>query len=122
MIFIQVPGVLFALAMIYISHLHFRRSDFSKRAFMLWTTVWITFLLLIIFAGQIGKFSVDVLHFSRFMDFVMVLGMGFVAIVTFMNFSALSRMKRKLEMAVREQALSELERKDKANNQEQDEL
>lgn len=109
MIYVQVLGVLFALAMIYVSHLHFRRGDFTKRSFLLWISVWVVFMALVIFAGSIGKFSVEVLKFSRFMDFVMVLGMAFVAVVTFMNYSSLSRMKRRLEQAVREQALSELD-------------
>ena len=110
MIVIQALAVLFALVMMYTTFLHYKRKDFSAGAFLFWMTLWVGFAVIVAFADE-AKGIVEQLAFARLMDLVMVAGLAVLTIVAFWNFSAVSRLERKLEESVRKKALEEFDKK-----------
>jgi hypothetical protein len=110
MIIIQAAAVLFALAMMYTTFLHYKRKDFSTGAFLFWMALWVGFALIVAFAGEAEEI-VKMLAFARLMDLVMVAGLAILTIVAFWNFAAVSRLERKLEKSVREKALEGFDKK-----------
>lgn len=106
---VQILGILFGLFMVYFSFLHYKRREFKKIQFLFWEIVWICFILVVIFP-QITSGVIHKLGIARVMDLFTVLGFMLIAFLTFYNYIALNKLKRKLEDKVREDALGDLSR------------
>ncbi|MBI4439911.1 DUF2304 domain-containing protein [Candidatus Woesearchaeota archaeon] len=100
---IQILGLLFGIFMIYTSFVHFKRNEFSAKAFGVWTALWVVFILITLFPALVDPI-VGGLDFARRMDFYIVLGFMFLIGVVFLNYTLLRKNQKKLEEVVRKTA------------------
>lgn len=110
MIGIQIVAVLFALIMLYLSYLHFKRNEFKKTEFIFWTILWLGLILITLVPTSVN-FIVNTFSFSRAFDFVVVVGIVVVFGVTFRNYIIVKRLQKKIEDYTREQSLSKIKDK-----------
>lgn|SRR3989338_1701029 len=101
---IQILGILFGIFMIYQSFLHFKRKEFTAKAFGIWTGLWVVFVVFAVFP-QIVDPIVYGLDFARTMDFYIVLGFMFLVGAVFFNYVLLRKNQKKLEEMVRKDAM-----------------
>ena len=104
---IKIIGVIFGLIMAYFVFLHHKRKEFSRIQFIFWEMVWFSFILVSLFP-EITSGFIHRLGIERGMDLLTILGFMFLAILTFYNYSAISKFKKKLEENVREETLKNL--------------
>ena len=106
---IQIIGIIFGLLMIYFSFLHYKRQEFSKIQFLFWEIVWAGFIIVVIFP-KITNGIVHKMGVNRAMDLLTILGLMFITFMTFYNYASIYKLKQKLEVKVRKDALKELDK------------
>lgn len=103
---IQIIGVLFALVMIYLTFLYYKKQSYSTRSFVLWLGVWIAFLIATFFPTSLYGIMEE-LNIERTVDFFVIGGFMFFAIVIFHLFVIIKKLETKIEKIVRETAIEE---------------
>lgn len=106
---VQILGIAFGLFMAYLSFLHYKRKEFGKGQILFWEIIWLLLVILILFPQTISGI-VQELGIARVMDFFIILGFIFITILTFYNYTALNKIKHKLEEKIREESLKELDK------------
>ena len=108
---VQIIGALFALFMIYLVYLRIKRGEFTVKESLFWIVCWVAFLLISIFPTSLDMLSWDVLHLSRTMDFIIVLGFLFLIGVVFYMYTLIRQSQKQIDAIVRNIALKEAKRK-----------
>ena len=104
MLQLQIICVLFALSMIYWSHLNYRRSTIRLYELVFWVLAWVTFATVVVLPQSTTVF-LEKLQINRTMDLLMIVGLMFVWVLVFTNYLENRRMRRKLQELVRELAI-----------------
>jgi hypothetical protein len=107
---IQVLGILFALGLIYLVFLNYKRREFSKAEFLAWLFFWAVFIAITLFPRVLDKFT-KTMSITRVMDLLTVLGLLFVTVLAFHNYVTVKKNANKLETVVRKIALAKAEEK-----------
>lgn len=107
---IQILGIIFIFAMIYLTFLYYKRSHYSKASLFLWMAVWLGGLLLVLFPSTIYGIM-ETLKIERTVDFFVLCGFLFFTVLIFYLYNAVKQMQRKMEKLVREIAQRNKERK-----------
>ncbi len=107
---VQIIGVGFALAMIYFTFLYYKRKDFSLLQFIFWEIVWLGLIFATLFPQTLRTFTKE-LGFARVFDFIVVLGILFVALIAFYSYVQVRQMRKKIEELTRKEALKDLKKK-----------
>jgi len=102
---IQILGILFGLFMIYLTFLYQKRKELTTRESLVWSIIWIAFLLLSLAPNSLNLFVKGVLNMQRPLDFLIILGFMFLIGTSFYNYSAIKRNERRLEEIVRKIAI-----------------
>lgn len=106
---IQILGIVFGLLMTYLVFLHYKRKEFGKGQFFFWQTIWIVFILVVLFPG-ITTGLINKLGVVRTMDLLTIFGFMFITLLVFYNYFTINKIKKKLERTTREQALKEIKK------------
>lgn len=103
---LQLVAIVFALIMIYLAYLNYRRREIGKIEFISWWTIWVGATIIIIFPGLLQGFA-STFFITRVFDF-MVIG-GFILVITlaYKAYIKSKSLERKIEGLVREKALQE---------------
>ncbi len=100
---VQIIGILFGLAMIYVTLLYYRKNDYTFSDFIIWLIIWISFILVMIFPqglyGIMGQLKI-----KKTVDFLVMCGFLFFSVVIFYLYALVRRNQRKIEQLVRKQA------------------
>jgi len=104
MIGLQIVAILFALWMIYFSYLHFRRHEFSRIEFVLWQILWVGLIVVVLLPKSVN-FILDAFSITRAFDLVVIVGVVILFGITFRNYVVIKRLERKIEEAVRHEAI-----------------
>ncbi|MFA6908595.1 MAG: DUF2304 domain-containing protein [Patescibacteria group bacterium] len=104
MIGIQIVAIIFALGMIYLSFLHFRRGEFGKIEFALWQILWVGLGVVVIYPQSV-RFILRAFSISRTFDLVVVIGIVVSFGVTFRNYVIVKRIEKRVEEFTREESL-----------------
>lgn len=107
MIGIQIVAILFALWMMYFTHLHYRRHEFSRVESILWQVLWVGLVVVVVFPRSV-RFILATFSISRTFDLVVIVGIVILFSVTFRNYVLLKRMEHKIEELVSHEALKQL--------------
>lgn len=108
----QIIAVLFALFMVYVTRVHKRQLSFSLAETLFWYTLWGVFIIIAIFPNSLLG-VVDLLHFARVFDLLIVGALMILTIVTILtNFNQRADNK-KIEKFVREHAIKNVHKKSK---------
>jgi len=101
---IQIIGIVFAIGMIFLTYLCYRKNDFNIKDFSLWMIAWILFLIAAIFPNTLNK-ALESLRIYSVFDVFVVGGFIFITSIVFYLYRVTRRNQRKLEKVVKELAL-----------------
>ena len=105
-LWIQLLGILFSIAMIYLTFLKYKRKEINKLEFLMWAGGWILLMALAIVPSVLDPI-IGKLNFYRRLDFFVVLGFFTLLWIGFYNYSLVKKMEKKVELFVRNQAIQE---------------
>lgn len=101
---IQIVGVLFALAMLYLSFVQFKKKNFSSHEFIFWAILWVIIAITSMMPESLQKVT-SALDVSRPFDLIVLLGFVLLTLLTFLNYLQNKKNQRKVEELVRRIAL-----------------
>jgi len=107
---VQIIAILFAIFMIYIAFLHWKRKDINGGEIFFWAILWLGFIVITLFPDLLQNVT-QKLFFTRVMDFLMVIAFMILAFLGFQNHVSNRRMERKIEELVRKEATKDVEKK-----------
>lgn len=102
---IQLVGVLFALIMLYLTFLYYKRSSYSTKSFVLWIVIWCGFLIATFFPSTLYGLMEE-LSIQRTVDFFVIGGFMFFSVIIFYLFSIIKMLERRIEELVRDVAVA----------------
>lgn len=103
---VQIIGILFSLAMMYLTFVHSKRQAFGKSETTGWLLLWVALILALLFPNTFNIFT-ERLGIARAFDLFTVVGFIIVLSMSFHNYVVTSRLRKKLETTVREKALQD---------------
>jgi len=101
---IQIPAVLFALFMLYINFINYKKEKIDGGGFFMWTTIWCSFIFLTIFPKILSPL-VAPLNLFRILDLMMLIAFAVLSLLGFDNYIRNREIERKIEKIVRKDAL-----------------
>lgn len=104
---IQIVGAIFGLLVSYFTFLHWKRREFTFREFLGWEAIWVGFIAATLFPNSFSIFLGN-LGVLRLLDLFSIIGFILVLSITFYTYVGLDRLRKKLEKAIRDLALSGL--------------
>lgn len=107
---VQIIAILFAIFMLYVAFLHWKRKDIGGAEIFLWTAIWLGFILVALFPDFLLNITKK-LFFARVLDLLIVIAFMILAFLGFQNYVANRRMERKIEELVRKEALKDSKKK-----------
>jgi len=109
---IQLLGILFGIVMIYFSYLYFKRGNYSKKSFILWTGTWSA--VIIIFAiPQVIYSIMSLLAIRRTADFFTATAIIFLTSIVFYLYTIVKKTEKKMEDLVRSVAIENVSKSKK---------
>ena len=106
----QLIGIIFGLGVLYLTFLYFKRNEFTRNEWGLWTLLGTLFILLSIFPELLDPIIVK-FQFARTLDFLIILGFMFLIAATFYTYVVTRQTQRKLESLVRRLAIEKAKKK-----------
>lgn len=103
---VQIIAILFAIFMLYVAFLHWKRKDFNGGEILFWTVLWLGFIIITLFPDILQEITKK-LFFTRVMDLLMVIAFMILAFLGFQNHVSNRRMEKKIEELVRKEAKRE---------------
>ena len=107
---IQIIGILFALIMIYLTFLYYKKNSYSTRSFALWMVIWGGFLIITFFPQSVYGIMEE-LSVERTVDLFIIGGFMFFSIIIFYLFTIIKSLEQKIEVVVRKTALHNPQKK-----------
>ncbi|MEM3126729.1 MAG: DUF2304 domain-containing protein [Candidatus Woesearchaeota archaeon] len=107
---IQIIGIIFALVMSYFSFLQLKRKEITGFEFLFWIICWVTIAVIGLFPSILDPL-VETFAFARALDLVIVVGFLFLIMITYFNYSAIKKIKKKQETIIREVAFKKAKSK-----------
>lgn len=106
---LQLIAFFAALFLSYFSYLCFKRHDFTLKEYMGWQSVWLVFAIVTLFPEEFSVWSTK-FGSIRPLDFFTVIGFIVVLSISFYTYVNVDRLRKKLERAIRDLALSDIEK------------
>jgi hypothetical protein len=103
---IQVIGLIFALVMMYLIFLNFKRQEVRVGEFIFWIAVWCGFIALI-FLPRLVRPLLESLHIVRALDLFIIVGFMFLIAFHFVTYRIVRKNQRKVELLVQRLAFKE---------------
>ena len=107
---LQIVGMLFALIMLYLTFLYYKRDSYGGRSFFIWFCVWLFFLLMVMFPTTIYGIM-ETLDIKRTVDFFVIGGFLFFSVMIFYLYVVVKQIQKKVEIVVRKVALGKKAKK-----------
>ena len=101
---IQIFGLVFALFMLYLTFLHFKRKEFTVNEAILWMVLMVIFIIITIVPGVVDPL-VKTLNISRTMDFYIIAVFIFLIFSNYYTYGQMRKNQKKIEQIVREVAI-----------------
>lgn len=96
---LQIAGVIFALAMLFITFYFFKKNTYTYRSLTGWFFVWMLFLLFVLFPDTLNP-VLKTLKISSRTQFFMIAGMFFFSAIVFALFVSVKRLEKRMELLV----------------------
>ena len=100
---IQIISILFALFMIYMIRLHYKRDNLGKKEYLLWLSCWLLFILFASFPGVLTP-VINTLKIVRVLDLMMVMAFMILTYLAFSDHMAVRDLYRQIGKLVSDQA------------------
>jgi hypothetical protein len=98
---IQVLGLIFALFMLYLTFLHFKRREFTLKEAAFWAVLLAVFIAITL-VPRIVNPIVETLNIARTMDLYIIAGFMFLIFSNYYTYSLVKVNQKKIEKVVRE--------------------
>lgn len=105
---VQIIGIAFCLTMMYLTYVHSRRRAFGGSETWGWMLLWLAFIIALLFPNTFDVFT-QRLGIARAFDLFVIVGFIILLSMSFHNYVTISRLKKKLEHSVRQEALKKAE-------------
>lgn len=105
----QIILLFFALFMLYVLFLHWKRKEITTLIFFIWFAVWGGFIYFTLFPRTLEPLSKE-LYAVRVLDLAMVIAFMILTYITIENNIKLKSLEKKIEKLIRELALKNLKR------------
>lgn len=106
----QVAAILFALFMLYVVQIHYKKKTLAVVESFFWSSLWVLFIVIAIFPDLLKGIS-DTLHFSRVFDLLLVTGLMILSMVSFKSYFDQKQSRMRIEHMVRTLSFKEMENK-----------
>lgn len=100
----QVAMALFAVFMLYVLRIHYKKEHLGAMEFGIWVVVWFGFILLAIIPSVLQGVA-DVLHIGRVFDLLVIFAFIILSTVAVTTRLTVLDLEKKLEQLIRFQAL-----------------
>lgn len=107
---VQIISILFAVFMIYVAFLYWKRKDINGKEIFFWIFLWLGFIFVTLFPDVLQGITKK-LFFARVMDLLMVIAFIILAFIGFQNHVSNRRMEKKMEELVRKEAIKNAKKK-----------
>jgi hypothetical protein len=107
----QVVSALFALFMVYVITIHYKRKNLNKLEAWAWYATWGLFIFIALFPHLLLGIT-GLLRFARVFDLLIVIAFMILSVVVFMSYFKIKSLERKLETFVRAKALRDITTKE----------
>lgn len=101
---VQIVSVLFAVFMLYVAFLHWKRKNLTTSEYLFWLLLWCGFIGITLFPNLLQSLT-QLLFFARIMDFLMVLAFMILAYIGFNNYISNKKMEKNIEELIRKDAI-----------------
>lgn len=101
---VQIVGIFFALFMIYLTFLFYKRGDYVTRDFLLWFIAWLIVISILVYPELIYGIR-ERLMIQETVDVVIIGGFMFFSVVVFYMYSITKKTEAKMEKLVRKIAI-----------------
>jgi hypothetical protein len=101
---VQIVSVLFAVFMLYVAFLHWKRKDLGNTEYMFWFILWCGFIAVTLFPNSLQNLT-NLLFFARVMDLLMIGAFMVLAYIGFNNYISNKKMEKKIENLTRKDAI-----------------
>ncbi len=106
----QVAAILFALFMLYVVQIHYKKRTLALLEHSFWSALWVLFIVIAVFPDVLKGIS-DTLHFSRVFDLLLVTGLMILSVVSFKSYFDQKQTRQRVEHMVRTLSFKEMENK-----------
>ena len=106
MIPIQILGVLFGLAMLYVTYDYYKRKGLELKDIAGWVVLWCTFILFILFPAAL-LFATEKLNLTRAIDLIMIVSFVVMVYLVFNLYNRIKKIERNMEKMVEVVALGD---------------
>jgi hypothetical protein len=104
MLGIQFIGLIFAIVMLYLTFLHFKRNEFTLNEFLFWLCLLVVFVVITMIPKILNPL-IETLNIARTMDFYIIAGFMFLIFSNYYTYSLVRINQKKIEKVVREVAI-----------------
>ncbi|MDI6785160.1 MAG: DUF2304 domain-containing protein [bacterium] len=107
---LQITGAIFALLMIYLSIVHYKKGSLNSLEIAVWLSIWVLVILVVIFPDIVRAYSMS-FSVSRVLD--LLIAGGFILTITMVTsaYIRVNKLERKMEDLIRKLALKDSEKK-----------
>lgn len=107
---VQIIAVLFAVFMVYVAFLNWKKKDINTGEIIFWVILWLTFIFISLFPKILQEMT-QLLFFARVMDLLMVMAFMILAFLGYQNHISNKRVEKKIEDLVRKEAVKKVKKK-----------
>ena len=102
---VQIIGILFGLAIAYITFLHYKKKEFTLNETAFWTLFGAGFVAISIYP-KVLDFIVRKINFARTLDMYIVFGFIFLIAATYHTYTVTRKTQKRMEELVRKIAIN----------------
>ncbi|MFQ5475054.1 MAG: DUF2304 family protein [Candidatus Nanoarchaeia archaeon] len=106
----QLIGILFALVMLYLTFLYYKRGQYDMRGLVVWSLIWLGFLTLVLVPHTVYGIM-EMLEIQRTVDFFVIGGFLVFSVILFHLYVITKDTQKKVEELVRTIAIKKAKRK-----------
>lgn len=97
---IQLMGLLFALFMLYLNFIRYKKKEFTIKEYLFWLLLWVIFIIIMLFPWVLDPI-VTKFKFARTMDLLIVVSFIFLIGSNFYTYTVVRKTQKNVEDLVR---------------------
>lgn len=108
---IQIISISFALFMLYIAFLQFKRGNLNPKEFTFWVSIWLIFIFFAL-VPQVFTPLLDRIFIARAMDIIMIGAFMILAYLGFQNHIGVKGLQKQIQNLVRKDAIKKTNKRE----------
>ena len=104
---IQLMGLFFALFMLYLNFIHYKKKEFTIKEYLFWILLWSIFIIIVLFPWVLDP-VVAKFQFARTLDLLIIVSFIFLIGSNFYTYGVVRKTQKKVEDLVRKIAFDKV--------------